>query len=265
MFQGSHHFFDYKYNITGYTGQDFGGTAQHLYLALSLVLIALLLIALRKLPREKVRLIVGIGGIFLTVFYLSKTSWESWYDIRQTGAFNPYLLPLDTCSFIMPAAILTGFGKGKLQQMAEAWVSTGSILGGFANMLFLNAFKYYPFFSFGAVYSMLWHFLMLFMGLLLIVTEQPPLRFSTALQGYRLHFWISIFVIPVDFIFCFDFMLYRELGGIPFFEGIAARFSQQGLAFLNPLMMLILYFAAFSLIYGTAVLIRNRRRRAAAQ
>ena len=37
MFRGSYNFFDYKYNIVGYTGQDFGGPAQWLYLAISFI------------------------------------------------------------------------------------------------------------------------------------------------------------------------------------------------------------------------------------
>ena len=32
MFRGNYNFFDYKYNILGYTGQDYGGIAQNIYL-----------------------------------------------------------------------------------------------------------------------------------------------------------------------------------------------------------------------------------------
>ena len=42
MFRGSYNFFDYKYNIEGYSGQDFGGPAQWLYLAISAVIMILL-------------------------------------------------------------------------------------------------------------------------------------------------------------------------------------------------------------------------------
>ena len=54
MFTGDYGYFDYKGNITGYTGQDYGGFAQYLYLAISLVVLTGLLIALRKTPRERV-------------------------------------------------------------------------------------------------------------------------------------------------------------------------------------------------------------------
>lgn len=260
MFTGNYGFFDYKYNISGYSGQDYGGLAQYVYLAISVVVLAGLLIALRKTPRERVRKIIGCLGIFLTLFYLGKTAWETYYDVQLTGAFNKYLLPLDTCSFIMPAGILAGFGKGKLQRMAECWIATGAIVGGLATMLFLNAFKFYPFFSFGALYSMLWHFLMVFMGLLLLVTERPPVGFSLVTNGFLLHLLVSVIVIPVDFLFGFDFMLYRELGGVPFFEGVASDLTARGLSFLNPIIMLALYFIAFTVIWLIAALIKNRKR-----
>ena len=259
MFTGNYNFFDYKLNIPGYTGQDYGGLAQYLYLAISAVLLAALLIALRKTPREKARRIIGFIGIFMTVFYIGKTAWESYYDVTVVGKFNFWLLPFDSCSFIMPAAILAGFAKGKIREAAEAWVATGGIVGGFATMLFLKAFNYYPFLSFGAFYSMLWHFLMVFMGLLVLVTTPRNIPFSLVTKGFLFHLIASAVAIPIDYIWNFDFMMYKDLGGVPFFEGVASDLTGKGLGFLNPLIMLILYFAAFSLIWLIAAGIKNRK------
>ena len=50
MFKGNYRFFDYKYNIMGYTGQDYGGIAQYIYLIISIVLLVVLLFLL---PKEK--------------------------------------------------------------------------------------------------------------------------------------------------------------------------------------------------------------------
>ena len=258
MFTGDYGFFAYKYDIPGYSGQDYGGPAQYVYLAVSLVLLIALLTALRKTDRRTVSRIIGGLGVFLTLFYLAKTCWESCYDIRRSGAFNTGLLPFDTCSLIMPACLLAGFGKGRARELAEGWIATGGIVGGVATMMFLHAFKYYPFLSFGAFYSMLWHFLMVFSGLLLIVTDPARLPFSAVRDGYLFHVLASVLVIPIDFIFGFDFMLYRELGGIPFFEGLAARLTAKGFAFLNPLLMLALYFGAFCIIYLAAGIGRRK-------
>ncbi len=265
MFTGDYGFFDYKYNIEGYSGQDFGGPAQYVYLGICAVLLLILLPCLRKSSPERVRRIAGFTGIFLTLFYLGKTAWETWYDIRLNGGFNFYLLPLDSCSIVMPAALLAGFGRGRVQRGAAAWLGTGGIAGGLATMVRLNAFNYYPFLSFGASYSMLWHFLMVALGLLLIVTgaadggQGRGLRAATVHRGFVFHLAFSVIVIPVDFIFGFDFMLYRDLGGMPFFESVAARLTEAGLRFLNPLLMLALYGLAFWIVWLLSKLIPARK------
>lgn len=249
MFRGSYNFFDYKYNIAGYTGQDFGGPAQWLYLAISFILMVLLLFLLRKSSREKVLKIIKGISLFLVVLYVGKTTWETIYDIKYTGSFNTGLLPLDTCSIVMFAGILAGYAKGKIQKISECWLATGSIVGGIATMVVLNAFKYYPFLSFGAFYSMIWHFLMVFIGLLLIVTNYVEMKYSTIINGFILQFVFSLVVIPLDFIFNWDFMMFLNLGGIPIFEDVATNLTSLNLQFLNPILMLALYFAAFNIVF----------------
>ena len=160
----------------------------------------------------------------------------------------------------MFAGILASFSKGKLKEIGECWIVTGSIVGGIGAMIVLNAFKYYPFFSFGAFYSMIWHFLMVFIGLLLIVTNYVDIKYSTVIKGFLLHLIISLIVIPIDFIFNLDFMMYLNLSGIPFFEDIANNLTNNGLQILNPFIMLILYFIAFNLVFLVPLLIRKRHK-----
>ena len=87
-----------------------------------------------------------------------------------------------------------------------------------------------------------------FLGLLLIVTNYIPINYKTIVKGFAFHLMISLIVIPIDFIFDFDFMMYKSLGGIPIFEGIGEKFTSYGLQFLNPIMMLLLYLVAFSIV-----------------
>ena len=261
MFKGNYNFFDYKYNIEGYTGQDYTRYTQNLYLIISFIVMAVLLILLRKSKKERVLKVIRIVSIFLLLFYIGKTIWESYYDITQGGGFNYYLLPFDTCSFVMLAGLLSSFSKGKIKEYSDAWLSTGCILGGFATMIFLNAFKFYPFFSFGALYSMLWHFLMVFLGLLLIVTNYVPIEYKTILKGYLFHVIISIIVIPIDFIFGYDFMLYKDLESIPIFEDIGTKLTGMGLSFINPIIMLTLYCIAFNIIFGIPLIIKRIRKK----
>ena len=263
MFKGNYNFFEYKYNIISYQGQDYGGFAQYLYLFISIFLLIVLLMFMRKISKDKILKIIRVVSVFLVLFYIIKTAWESFYDIKYNGSFNWGLLPLDSCSIIMLAGIISGFAKGKIREYTDSWIATGSIVGGIATMLYLNAFKYYPFLSFGAFYSMIWHFLMVFLGLLLIITNYVQINYKTVLKGFAFHIIFSLFVIPIDFIFNFDFMMYKSLGGIPIFEDIATTFTQNGLSFINPVMMIILYFIAFNLIFlisnGIKILVNKIR------
>ena len=249
MFKGNYNFFDYKYNIVGYNGQDYGGIAQYIYLIISIILLITLLIICRKLSHEKVLKIIKMTSIFLILLYIIKTTWESIYDIKLMGSFNTGLLPFDSCSIIMLAGILSSFSNKKIKEYANSWIVTGSVVGGIATMVYLNAFKYYPFYSFGAFYSMIWHFLMVFMGLLLVVTNYVDIKYKTLIKGFIFHLIISSFIIPIDYIFNFDFMMYKSLGGIPIFEDIASKLIENRLWFLNPLMMLSLYFIAFNIVF----------------
>ena len=63
MFNGSYSFFDYKYNIEGYNGQDFGSIAQYIYLFSAILLMILLLIIFKKSSKEKVITITKITKI----------------------------------------------------------------------------------------------------------------------------------------------------------------------------------------------------------
>ncbi len=260
MFRGNYNFFDYKYNIAGYTGQDFGGLAQYVYLIISIVLLIIFLILSRKYFKGKELKIIRIISIFLIIFYVGKTTWETIYDIQRYGSFNTGLLPFDSCSIIMFAGLISSFSKGKIKKYSDAWIATGSIVGGVATMLYLNALKFYPFLSFGACYSMIWHFLMVFIGLLLIVTNYVEINYKTIIRGFIFHLIVSLVVIPIDYIFNFDFMMYKDLGSIPIFEDIAYKLTNNGLGFINPILMLLLYFIAFNIVFVLIVIIKKLKK-----
>jgi len=260
MFRGNYNFFDYKYNISGYTGQDYGGLAQYVYLIISAILLIILLWCFHKKSKESVLKIIRIISVFLVVFYILKTTWESIYDIKYNGSFNTGLLPFDSCSIIMLTGMISSFTKGKIKRYSDAWIATGSIVGGVATMLYLNAFKFYPFLSFGACYSMIWHFLMVFIGLLLIVTNYVEINYKTIIRGFIFHLIVSLVVIPIDYIFNFDFMMYKDLGSIPIFEDIAYKLTNNGLGFINPILMLLLYFIAFNIVFVLIVIIKKLKK-----
>ena len=98
---------------------------------------------------------------------------------------------------------------------------------------------------------------MVFLGLLLIVTKYIDFNYKIVIKGFIFHLLFSLIVIPIDYIFNFDFMMYKSLGGIPIFESIALKFTENGLQILNPLMMMLLYFIAFNFVFLIILLIKK--------
>lgn len=241
-------FFDYKYNIEGYSGQDYDNGGRMLYLIVSIVLLFVLGFLFRKTKKEKVLNYIRISGIVFTVMYIIKTVWESYWDIKTGRGFNTGILPLDTCSIIMWASLTAGFAKGKLKEAADGWLITGSFVGGVSNLLFLRGLIYYPFFTFGAFYSMLWHFFMVFTSVLLITTNYVELNFKTVIKAFIFHMAFSVIVITYDYIMKEDFMLYYDAGGAPLIEDIASKLAANGLRFLTTIIMIVTYFGLFNAI-----------------
>ena len=241
MFTG-YNFFDYKYNIPGYSGQDYDGPGRIIYLVASMFLIVLLCSIFRKAKHEHIRTYLRVVGFFLLAINIVKFVWETYWDVTTGQGFNMYILPLDTCSFIVSSALMAGFGKGKVKLAGEAWLATIGIAGGISNLLFLQALRYYPFFTFGAFHSMIWHFLMVFTGMLLLVTHYVEFSFKAVLHGFVLHMLYSIPVIIFDYAMNYDFMLYHDAGGIPMVEKLAETLNMNGFYWATTLMMILIYF-----------------------
>ena len=247
MFEG-YSFFDYKYNIEGYSGQDYDGFGRPLYMGLSLFFLVVVAIIFRKAKKENILKYLRISGIVYIIFYIVKTVWESYFDITTGRGFNVYILPFDTCSIVMLASVLAGFSKGKVKDAATGWLVVGGIVGGLSNIFFLRALNYYPFFTFGALYSMLWHFFMTFTGVLLIITDYVKLDFKTIFYAFIFHLSYSIPVIILDYVYGWDYMLYYNAGGAPFIEDVASNLINNNLRFVVTLMMIMIYFALFATI-----------------
>ena len=243
MFTG-YGFFDYKYNIAGYSGQD-SSIGQIIYRIAAIVIVALLLIIFRKTKRENVEKYIKIAGIAITAFYITKTTWESIYDIPR-GGFNLHLLPFDNCSIVMYSALIAGFAKGKLKEIATCWLCTGGVVGGISTLVELTAFGYYPFFTFGAFYSMIWHIFMIFTGLFLFVTGYIEPNFKTLLNGFIFHIIVSVPIIIFDYVMGMDFMFY--LHGVSVVEGLSEKLYAAGVGWLTTIVMFITYFITFAIV-----------------
>lgn len=237
-------FFDYKYNIEGYHGQDFDGPMRTVYLVFSLVTILLLAILLRKMSRKSMTRYLRFAGLFLIVLEVAKVTWESVWDIRTGRGFNAGgILPLETCSMFMVMAPIAGFGRGKAQRCALAWLTTVGFTAGVSVMLFPNALKWYPFWTFGGFHSMIYHYTMVLTAVLILVTGYIRFERKDMLRAFLAHFLCSCIVVPIDYIMGWDYMLMREASGIPVLSDFGDKMADRGMCRVITAIMYGIYFA----------------------
>lgn len=106
-----------------------------------------------------VSLVVLVFEIVKTIWGLSAGRYDAWYDY----------LPIWFCSLFIPFSLLAGFGKGKIRELALAFMYYGGLIGGCTYLVFpTTSIGRYPFWHFITFHSMLYHTLMIFMSLFVI-------------------------------------------------------------------------------------------------
>ena len=244
MWNGQYHFFDYKYNIEGYSGQDYDGAARYIYMIFTIVSIIALLILLRRTSKKGMERYNKVLACLMPVLEITKVTWESWWDVTSGRGFNwGGLLPLYTCSLFIYCMLFVGFGKGKIKEYCAFWVAVYGFVGGFSNVLFIRGLNWYPFWTFGAFYSMFFHYIMVFTAWFYVITGYVKFRWNDILKAFAVNTAFSVPVIVLNSVFDWDYMQYRDAGGVPLIEGIVDKFKEAGQGWLSVPLMLLVYFA----------------------
>lgn len=241
-------FFKYKSYIEDYHGQDMFGPTHIIFMILATITIVLLCVFLRKMNHKKLNVFLKILSIYVPVMEVVKIVWESYYDIKLNGSFNyTGLLPLYTCSMYMYVLIVAAWSTKKPKDYCLAWLSSVGIIGGLTNFYYTQMLNYYPFFSFATFMSLQYHFLMVITGLLIIVTKYKKIDWKDINRAFVTLLAFSIIVIPIDYIFKFDYMFYYSASGIPVLNQIASFFVNNNLRFIYTLVMLFFYLVLASI------------------
>lgn len=260
MTEYTYSFFDYKYNIAGYSGQEFDGPQRFWYMAFALISALLLAVALRKMKPNSMRRYLRTAGFTMIVLEIAKVTWESVWDIRTGRGFNAGgILSLETCSLFMPMALVCGFGRGKWARAAGAWLASIGLTAGLSNVFFLQGLKWYPMFTFGAFHSMIYHYVMVLTAALIVSTGFIRFRAGDIPLAFAMQCLLSLIAVPLDHIMGWDYALFREAHGIPFLSDLGSELLGKGLSFITTLIMYALYFVICAVFIGLWMLFERRR------
>jgi len=236
-----YHFFDYKHDISGFES-DLFSVPHIVFIALVYVLGILVSFLFRKARHERIGVGLKVLSIWMVVFEITKITWESIHDINHGLGFNyEGILPLYTCSLFIYALLVAAWGKGKPREFCLSFLTTIGMLYGAIGVVYCNGLNFYPFWTFGAFYSLFFHYAMLATGMFLLGSGYKKLNFSDALKAFVAVLVVSAIAIPVNYIFKADYMLLYEAGGVPLLSSLAPKMASAGLRWLFTIIMLLTY------------------------
>ena len=152
-------------------------TADHFKLII--ITIIGIIIALKKTinkSKEEIKNIIKRCTIVVWIFEIIIIAFK-----LVTGSardVNNYV-PLYYCSLLLYAGALASFAKGKLQRVGEVFLATGGIVGGLIFIIMpTTSLPTYPMLHIVSLHSFLFHGIMLYLGILLNITNYITLNLA---------------------------------------------------------------------------------------
>lgn len=85
------------------------------------------------------------------------------------GLVPKHWLPLTFCSFAIYAYFMIGFGRGRVHEIGKGFMCGGGIIGGLTFLLYpMTSVAHYPMFHLLSCYSMLYHTVMMYVGIVYV-------------------------------------------------------------------------------------------------
>lgn len=251
----NYHFFDYKYNIQNFTS-DLFSVPHIIFIILAFIAVPTVSILLRKISHKKIDVFLKVFSIILVVLEITKITWESYWDISTGRGFNTGgILPLYTCSLFIYTLLFAAWGKGKAKDYSLAFITTISLISGAIGIVQCNGLNYYPFWTFGAFYSMFFHLSMFATGVFLLFTGYKKLNWFDMIKAWIPMAILSIIASPVNYQYGADYMQIYEGSGIPLFSTLADELAAANLRPLFTIIMLVTYIPLSAVIIAPAKLI----------
>lgn len=196
-------FFDDPYTLAnkGYTGGDRMSIQQFITMGLVFIAIIIISIFLRRIKKEKVFTIYKVLAIVMPILEICKMTFSIVSDFNHNEPFNyGGILPLYSCSMLLYFLPFVAWNKGKMQKWSMAFFVSIGLVAGLSNFVYLSAAGWYPLFTFGCVYSILFHAAIVFIGLSLMITEIYVPSFKTIYEGMIPILIFSVIALPANYI-----------------------------------------------------------------
>lgn len=260
-------FFDYKYNIKGF-GSDLFSLPHIVYIVSVYVFGFLGAYLLRNAKHRHITVALRVLSVFAMLFEMTKIVWESYYDLTTGQGFNfGGILPIYTCSLFIYTLVGAAWFSGRLRDYCLSFLTTIGLLYGAIGVVYCNGLNYYPFWTFGAFYSLFFHSAMFITGVFLLVTGYKRLEWEDCLHALVPIFALALIAVPFNYIYNAkfnsnaDYMLLYSGGGVPLYQDLSEMLAKRGLRFIYTIIMLLTHIPLAGLVVGAYKLINMALRR----
>lgn len=172
-------------------------TQGHLILALTTVLG--IIVALKYTKKSNVKNIIRNCTIFLWIYEIVIIIFKI-----STGGIqnvNNYV-PLYYCSLLLYAGLLSSFAKGRFKRIGDVFLATGGIVGGMLYLIYpVTSIATYPMFHLVSVHSFIFHGIMVYLGLLINITNYVEINSKDMIYYFYLVLFASFLASIVNRIF----------------------------------------------------------------
>ena len=188
-------------------------TPLHFIVAAVLLAIVIVFAILIHKKDKLIKPVFAVLWAFVSVLEIVKIVWESttgnYVRLEVTG-----ILPLYPCSIFMYAMPFAIWGKGKVKAAACGYICTLGLLGGSVNFFYPMTVLYrYSIISFSAMHSMIYHSIMLFTGITMLLSKYHSYKDVTSAWSLILPCVPTLIVsIPaniVNYTLNADYMFFR--------------------------------------------------------
>ncbi len=244
-------FFEDSYTLArnGYNGEDRMSLKQFVVMGIWFILIVLISVFLRKKTKDNKKTLYTIYkvlAIIMPLLDIFKICFSTYFDLKNGESFNwGGILPLYSCSMLLYFLPFVAWGKGKMRKYSIAFFCTVGMVAGISNFIYLSSAGYYPIFTYGSMYSIFFHGVIVFVGMSLMICDEYKPTFASIIDGMIPILMFSVIVIPVNFIIKYntddgyvDYMMLMSCNRLPVFIDISNFLSEHGLLLLFSFFML---------------------------
>ena len=188
-------------------------TSHFVALAICLLLVLVLVTYSLKLSNNTFNKIIKVSAIIITILEIIKKIFNLYHN--PNAPINDWL-PFHYCSLFIYSLWLSGYFKGMLKKIGDSFLVGGGIIAG---LIFLiipsSSLRLFPIFHFQCLYSLLFHSLFLYCGLVILIKNYFTLSVKTYFYYFIFCTFFCTIAVILNSITDSNFMFLDNPWGIP--------------------------------------------------